>query len=272
MPINQNVSASDHTKYVKERSIIVGRKWVPSDFSTSFYNSQLFYSSIAKRLTPLPDDVYYGGLLFNSGYLNVAPKTSLSFGTGDFTIEWFMKLSNITTGNGIFSIVLSPTSKVCVGVSGGAMRAGIDNGDDTTFGIATYSYVNVWTHCYLQRSAGVFRVAANGLYSLSRTVSFPINGGSLRIGADFDAGGNIRYLNGSISNFRVTLGTALYATTYTQPSLPLSGAGRSLLLISTARNPYKDTSSDSANSGIIAVGIPPGRISGPFDVTPYVPP
>ena len=268
MPVNQNVPASEYTQYLRERSTIVSRKWVAPDFSTTFYNSQILYSSIAKRLSPslpLLDDIDYGGLLFNSGYLNVAPKTSLDLGTGDFTIEWFMNIDSAVTV-GIFCIILSPTSKISISMTaGGVLRAGLMSGDNNDFGFTAYLTTNKWSHCFFERSSGVFRLSIeNPSIRFTRTVLFPINGASLQIGNDYGPSDNIRYLSGSISNFRVTKGTALYATSYIRPSLPLSATGSSLLLISTARNPYKDSSADSENSIITVVGTAPVRTPGPI--------
>lgn len=51
MPINQNVSASDYTKYLKARATVVTQKWSPVP-TQSVLNSELRASHMSMIQTP----------------------------------------------------------------------------------------------------------------------------------------------------------------------------------------------------------------------------
>ena len=267
MPINPNIPASDYTKYVKERSTVVSRKWVPPEFTDSLLSSQLHYSAIARKLFPISADVStaipYGFFSFSSGYLNVPYSISIDLSSangnsGNFTIEWFMRVPDTAAYQSIFSFVEGGTQKF--GVSLGAGNLSVDNtiisGGITNYGNGLIP--NRWHHCAVSRFSGnLVKIYIDGNQGGGQTGNITaLFTGSLQIGY-YGPNGPFPF-TGSISNFRITRGTAIYSTNhFTPPTLPLSKVGSSLFLPAYESKPYADASPGSLNTNITVVGTAP---------------
>lgn len=178
--------------------------------------------------------------------ITVATDSDLSFGTGDFTIEFWMQISSGHDGaETLFdSITAAYTDSIYINVeNNNGVVAGVNKnsseltGYDGTMGAksALLSPRGVWTHVALVRSSGTVTLYINGRAKDSETESGSItNAGTVMIGGDLD--GNF---HGKLFDFRITK-IAVYTADFTPP-IKLTAISNTELL--TCAGPFKDTSS-----------------------------
>jgi hypothetical protein len=162
----------------------------------------------------------------NADYIN-SSKSSVALGSGNFTIElWVMVLS---TSNIQTFYDERPT-----GTASNAGKAGIALGSGTvnyyTAGglviTGTAITPGTWNHIAVSRSGTSTRLFINGIqagstYTDTQTYTSSVNRPMLGGDGNVPAAANYQ-LNGFLSNVRVVVGTALYTTTFTPPTSPLT--------------------------------------------------
>jgi len=176
---------------------------------------------------------YFNG---STDYLTVASNAAFQFSTGDFTIELWFYMSSLTGANqhlidmrGASAGTLAPLLYV---TSGGVLYYYTSGANQITG--ATLS-VGQWYHIALARSGTSTKLFVNGTQSGS-TLSDSNNyvQSSVYIGRASDAAGG--YVNGYESNVRLVKGTAVYTTTFTPSTTPLTAiSGTSLLTCQSNR-------------------------------------
>lgn len=180
---------------------------------------------------------YYSNYFDGSGDgLSVAAgNTALSFGTGDYTVEFW-----------VYPVVfgsVSNSAPTMVAVHDGSTDSGWQlYWNDGQIGIRTHysnvvywtasmsSYLNVWSHVAYVRSGGTQKIYVNGIERCSTSTVWNWTDTTLQIATaaqDF---------NGYISNLRLVKGTALYTSAFTPPSAPLTAvSGTSVLTCQSNR-------------------------------------
>jgi len=164
---------------------------------------------------------YYSNYFDGSGdYLTVSAGAN-SF-PGDFTFEfWFYPttdgysaISGDTNNSYLFQ---RQSGNISVYMSG------------TDFPIGTGSApTNTWTHIAWVRNGTTSTLYINGVNNASRTLSGTLGSAStMYFGARGDLTG---YTTGYISNLRIVKGTAVYTTTFTPPTAPLTAIANTVLL------------------------------------------
>ena len=157
-----------------------------------------------------------GSLAFDGtgDYLDVPSTVNLSFGTGDFTIEFWIKTSS--TG---FNI-MNPSSATGSGywgllVQSSDLRWNSAYNVTNLFAVSATSILdNNWHHVAIARSSGTTKVFYDGVSQTSQADSTNYSGvAAWRIGS-----GNVAALNGYIDDLRITKGVARYTTTFTPPT------------------------------------------------------
>lgn len=167
-------------------------------------------------------------------YLSIPANSAFDFGTGDYTIEFFLYLN--TTGD--FTIIDTQ------GAGGNAQISRISGvvyhaGDTWNYTFPNY----VWTHIAFSRSGTSLRLFANGVLIETKTNSNAVgsSANACIIGRRLDA---FYPLTGSISNLRVVKGTALYTSNFVHPTEKLTAVtGTSLLTCQSNR--FIDNSTNS---------------------------
>ena len=159
-------------------------------------------------------------------YLTYSHGSELAFGTGDFTVEWWMCSNNtsigilqgdanagwgtaILSGQFYWQSVVNVTNKLTTSVS---------------------AYLNsAWNHWAIIRASGTLTLYINGtsIASVSDTTNYSDTAGTLTIGY-YPANGT--YLNGYISNLRIVKGTAVYTSNFTPSTTPLTAITNTSLL------------------------------------------
>ena len=200
--------------------------------------------------------VYFDG---TGDYLLTPVNAGFDMGTGDFTVECFVinnGYSGSQYGRGLFTIYTSGSygNRLMVRLSNGndainiytnSGSAGTYFGTSGTNGTTQLSNSRQWYHIALVRQSGVFKLYINGVQDIivsnQTSVSLP-SSSLIEIGRNQD--GSIPDWNGYISNFRVVKGTAVYTTTFSPPTAPLTAIANTSLLTAQA-NTIIDNSSNA---------------------------
>jgi Concanavalin A-like lectin/glucanases superfamily len=196
-----------------------------------------------------PFDAGYGlGSPFFDGtgdYLSFAANAAFAFGTGDFTIEFWMYMTNSSSGRfisnrnptasstGTWGVVFTPTSLGFEHVVTGA----------TPITGVTSSLLNRWVHVAITRVSGVVYVYENGAQRASSAFAVDLNSAAhpLQIGVE---GSSLASFTGNISCLRIVKGTAVYTSNFT-PSTTTLTAITNTSLLTCLNNTYKDYSTNN---------------------------
>ena len=199
---------------------------------------------------------------FSSDALLQASNSIGNFGTGDFTVEFWIN-------------AFSSAQSVMVdfrgtGGSGSTqLRIQFDNANTIVAGwqndlqlVATSTAaLNVWTHVAVVRSGTTASLYVNGISQASITDSTSLTDSGLVVGA---YQGSSFYLGAYLSNIRVVKGTAVYTSNFTPPTTSLTAITNTSLLTCQS-NTFKDNSSN--NYAFTVNGNPSTEPFSPFAPT-----
>ena len=174
--------------------------------------------------------MYFDG---NGDYLlaNTNPTNPYSFGTGDFTIEAWVYANSISTYAGLID------ARASVTVSNYAMGLWDNSGNKLDFiygatrltSASTFS-TRQWVHFAVTRASGTIRLFINGVLD-ANTASYSSAIDSNRTQPFIGAVQDPYYLNGYMSDFRITKGAALYTASFTPPTAPVTPSANTTLLV-----------------------------------------
>jgi hypothetical protein len=172
---------------------------------------------------------YYSNYFDGTGdYLTVPTNSAFSL-TGNFTIECWLYPTAFSSYRGIWSgtNVINST-----GFHFGLNSAGnifIYANSSFTVTSSNAMLLNTWNHVAVVRNSGVIYIYINGILSTnSWTTSTSFTNAACVIGTN--PGPGTEYYIGSISNFRIVNGTAVYTANFTPPSAPLTAITNTALL------------------------------------------
>ena len=149
--------------------------------------------------------------------------TNWNFGTGNFTIDGWVYL---TQYNGTNSIIIgaletgTATNFALKVLSTG--YASFVGGATTTSAASTQVPLNQWVHLAVVRSGTTVTIYQNGTSVASGTNSNSITASSYNVTVGADNAGDEETLYGYIDDLRVTKGTALYTANFTAPTVEAS--------------------------------------------------
>lgn len=195
--------------------------------------------------------------------LSLSAGSNWAFGTGDFTVEAWVYLSASTTSRlitnrqalaglaGTWSLNLSSTTMAFTEVVVG------EPGPLATFS----SIVGSWNHVAACRSSGVTKLFLNGtqVASATQTTNFSTTTQPLTIGASPSE----NYIPGFVSGLHVIKGTALYTTSFTPTTSPVTSVTNTVLLLNstnakivdaTAKNSVETVGNSQINTSIKKYG------------------
>ena len=167
---------------------------------------------------------YYSNL-FDSSKLAVSGSGLAAFGTGDFTLEMWVKLSSDTSGFGGFY-----DSRT----NGSGFFFGLDNGNEKLMYYISGAVItdtdalviDQWYHVALVRYNGTTKIYKNGV-SVGTPYADTNNYTSTMVNIS-ETSGTAFY--GHISNLRSVAGTAVYTANFTPPTAPLTAIPNTTLL------------------------------------------
>jgi len=182
-------------------------------------------------------------------YLSVANATAFNLSTGDWTIECWIRLSVLASEKRIWTLGTYGSNPEVGLIVGGGGAGGTSNdlqlnyfGNSTLITASSVNSIDVWMHVAAVRSSGTTTLYVNGV-SKGTTATNPWTSSS----TSFWIGGwsqNSNQMTGYISNFRVLKGTALYTSTFTVPSSPLTNIANTQLLTCQS-NRFFDSSTNA---------------------------
>lgn len=164
-----------------------------------------------------------------TSYISVPP-TNLSFGSGDFTIEWWQYETDSNLSPRPFSIGPFSASEIAVSIDGGNFEFWSNSASIYLYTLP--SYLNTWVHFAIVRQSGNITIYLNGNplngspFSYPNTYSFTEN---LTIGNETGPNDDSAF-GGQMYNFEWLIGTAKYSAPFT-PSTNLPSDPNSYALI-----------------------------------------
>lgn len=195
-----------------------------------------------------------GGSAYFDGtgdYISVPTNSALSFGTGDFTIEFWMYMTSYgsanqniidfrgSTGSGTHPAIYLEN------VSGtGTKQLRLFNGTSDVAVTANNFPLNTWHHIAATRNGTELKFFVNGsqVGSTSTNSTNYTNANGVWIGA---YSGNTANYFGYLSNVRVVTGTAVYTANFTPPTAPVTNITNTSLLLNFTNAGIFDTAGDN---------------------------
>ena len=162
-------------------------------------------------------------------YLSAANNAAFAFGTGNFTVEFWVWANSSSTTHGLVASDQTGTYWASLIFSGTIYWQSV-NGSTNLLSTSYANYYNQWTHVAYVRNSNVTKMYLNGVEKASAADSTNYTGtsGNIDIGRDLD---NSAYLTGYMSDVRVVKGTAVYTSNFTPPTGPPTAIPNTSLLL-----------------------------------------
>ena len=192
-------------------------------------------------------------------YFTTSTSSDYTFGTGDFTVEHWIKINGSTSGQPTLLDARTTGSYTTQWVN-------YINTDNTynfyTFGVnrlvSTPLAIGTWNHVALVRYSGTTTLYLNGTSQGSYSDSNNYSNQSIVIGCNALNFGH--QTDGQFSNLRIVKGTALYTSSFKSPTEPLANVTNTKLLC------FNNSSTTGTTVGTItASGNPTASTDSPFD-------
>lgn len=200
-------------------------------------------SLFASIFVATPARAAAGSILFNgSNYLSAsATNSKFNFDTGDFTIEWWQKMSSGSAAR-VFSFGCYSSQRFQASIEGGTLYLGINGAWATN--VTLTNYLNKWSHLAIVRSSGALKIYQNGVEIRFISYGTAIDASSyiLSVGAEnsdctYRSG---TYFGGKLAKLRMTK-SAIYTSAFT-PSPSYGVVANTILMLDTDTTaPFADT-------------------------------
>ena len=205
------------------------------------------------------------GVLFDGvdDHLVIPNSADFNFGTGDFTVETWVNFSLITEAKTLIANYITSSEGWGIQVRASNNLFHFFYGDSTQISCAFTPVANQWYHLAVSRQGANLKLFVDGTLcstvtnSLNITSTGPLHIGTLRTAQP-------QLVNGTISNARIVKGTAVYTSTFTPPTEPLTAITNTVLLTCQS-NRFVDNSVSARTLTI--VGNPAVTLSSPFATT-----
>lgn len=190
--------------------------------STTFYDSSLYGHTVTANGNAQISTAQskFGGssaAFDGSGdYLDSESSSQFAFGTGDFTVEfWLFPTSSSVTYRCIVDTRSTVSTNTGVGIFQYGLTLELYGNGLKLSSAANALTLNEWQHVVLARESGACQFYINGVASgSSATYSDDLTGQSVRMGVNKN--GNNPY-TGYIDSLRITKGIARYTANFTPP-------------------------------------------------------
>ena len=193
----------------------------------------------------------YGGTVYFDGTsdsLSLAANSAFAFGTGDFTIEFWVNYASASSNYALYDGRGLALSNAGIVLYTNASTIYAQIGTNSPLITATSPTANVWHHIAFTRAGSANKLFVDGTQVGSTATNSTNLSGLFAVGiGDFiDPGySGIYGLNGNLSNLRVVKGTAVYTANFTPPTAPLTAISGTSLLTCQSPSPTTDYSSNA---------------------------
>ena len=174
----------------------------------------------------------------SNDYLTASASDAFAFGSGDFTIEAFVRAAAFKEAE-----IISINSPAQTGwwlrmLSSGAIQIGASyTGSDFIFTASTGTLsLDTWTHVAYVRSASTLKIYIGGVNDGSVAVSGAIYDNSVAPSIGRNSANASWFFSGYMRDLRVTKGVARYTSTFTPPSAAFPDTGTLYTLSGTVRD------------------------------------
>jgi hypothetical protein len=208
-------------------------------------------------------------------YIVAANNSSYVFGTGDFTVEFWVYWPQPSTSSETRLMAIGsdyPSSGlglVIYRASGDTCKARVlgnsTGGTEYTIASGASDWANKWVHMAVTRSGSTLRTFLSGTLITSASNSSDLNGtNGIQFGR-YPPGGDL--FTGYLSNVRLTKGAALYTASFTPPTAPLTTTVSSgtVGFLGFQSNRFVDNSGN--NITLTPTGTPSVEAFSPFNPT-----
>ena len=162
-------------------------------------------------------------------YLSAPSNSAFAFGTGDFTVEYFVYETSWSNAPTIIDLRSSnPSSNGYADYYSTAGKFNLYWGTNTLYTSVATIKLNEWNHIAVSRSGTTVRVFINGVLDGTFTSSFNFTDSNCRVGANTNA--TPVGMTGNLSNVRIVKGTAVYTSAFTPLTSPLTNITNTSLL------------------------------------------
>lgn len=189
--------------------------------------------------------------------LFVANSTNLQMGSGDFTIEFWVKHETLTgyqtiidkgyTSTGGFLLQTNPadTGRLALYMNGSVICQETES-----------TLVDAWIHYAITRSGSTVRMFKDGVLNSSGTSSANLNiTNPVRIGIGGGGDDTSFPFKGYLSGIKIVKGTALYTTNFDRPTSPATATTGTQLLLNFANSIIQDSAASCNFENIGGVTI-----------------
>ena len=192
--------------------------------------------------------------------VSIPDSTDFEFGSGDFTVEAWVKQSN-SAGAGADSHTIvnkwdntSNAKEWILRIDDGTgsnklqwLQTTDGNSNQITTG-STVIHVGQWYHVAVVGHSGTIKLFVNGIQQASTATQGTINSYSNPLIFGYNESSNGQWMDGSISNCRIVKGTAVYTSSFKPPTEPLTNITNTKLLCLN-------------NSSVIGSTVSPGTLT-----------
>ena len=216
--------------------------------------------NVSSRENPFlgPGSLYFNGN--SNAHLVVDNDIDLRMRTGDFTIEWFMRMPATEVAYPrVFSMGSHPNATIAVSIEGANHVFYYWYGNSGTPYIPGNCNLILlaagWTHYAISRSGTTTRFFENGTQlgsDFTDPTDYNDRGNSLFIGNQPRLDGPFK---GYISNFRWVKGTALYTSNFYVPTAPLVAVENTKLLLLANTNDTAVIDSSGLDKVVVQNGV-----------------
>ena len=175
-----------------------------------------------------------GSAYFNYGpYLTLPQKTAFNFGTGDFTVEFWANVDTYRTSGSYYDAFLTfgfYTSSPYFRINhDGRLACGLVSGE--YYSTSTID-TGEWNHYAISRSGTTLRIFVNGTLETTATHSASLgNSAAVTVGTSSWQANN-EEMKGYLSDVRIVKGSAVYTSSFTPPTAPLTAVTNTSALLS----------------------------------------
>lgn len=217
--VGANISAGQLLNgHIDELCVFNGKALWTGNFTAPTYACGQVYIDTATKKFGTGSAQFSGG----GGVLTLADSDDWDFGTGDFTVEFFIRVPALTAYGGVeqftdsnnyWGLYIYDTGIRFRAVSGGVAHSGLTAGH----GISA----NTWAHFAIVRNGNVWTIYVDGVAKATSTEDFtmPALSDVLRVGTYFET---LQSITGNIDQVRILKGVARWTAAFTPPTFEYS--------------------------------------------------
>ncbi len=184
-----------------------------------------------------------------NSFISLAASSDWAVGTGDFTIEWFVRQTTANANPRTFSVGTYSTAAIANSIEGGIFYYWANNG--VRYSNSAGTILNTWAHFAIVRQSNITKVYKDGTLLGSQITdnnNITNTATALTIGNETTKSAPSALI-GYLTNFRWVKGLAVYTGNFTVPT--------SVLTATASANPYGGSNTQAIGGGFTKLLLVP---------------